>query len=147
MFKIFKNIFIISLTFILLILISCTDDIDSDIDFGLVPTIESVITKRENNIEATIEARAKLLSDATAYAKLLSLPPTPIPTVIPTSTPFPTPTVTPTPIPTLAPTTIPTAIPTPIIINNPENNQPSYSDIAKTLRPSVVKIEGKELTP
>ena len=44
MFKIFKNIFIISLTFILLILISCTDDNDSDIDFGLVPTIESVIT-------------------------------------------------------------------------------------------------------
>ena len=144
MFKIFKNIFIISLTFILLILISCTDDNDSDIDFGLVPTIESVITKRENNIEATIEARAKLLSDATAYAKLLSLPPTPIPTVIPTSTPFPTPTVTPTPIPTLAPTTIPTPIPTPIIINNPESNQPSYSDIAKLLRPSVVKIEGKE---
>ena len=144
MYKIFKYIFIICLISLIFSILACAENSNSDKNFGLVPTIESVITKRENNIEATIEARAKLLSEATAYINLLSAPPTPIPSITPTSTPLPKPTVTPTPVPLVKPTAIPTAIPTPIINNTPENNQPSYSEIAKILRPSVVKIEGTD---
>tara|TARA_B100000029_G_scaffold516498_1_gene630306 strand:+ start:30529 stop:32994 length:2466 start_codon:yes stop_codon:yes gene_type:complete len=129
------------------ILISCSGEENINNNFGLIPTIESVIIKRENIVEATVQARAQLISDATAYAKLTESPPTVIPTITPTATSLPIPTATPIPIPTptIVPTAIPTKTPTPVTINNTEENtQPSYSEIAKILRPSVVKIEAND---
>jgi len=138
----FKYRVFFSLILLLLIFISCTKDIITDSNIGLIPTIESVIIKREKNVEATVVARAEIISEATIYAKLLSVTSTPIPKNTPTViTPIKT---SPKPSPTPLPTSIPTVVPTPIKINNSSaNNQPSYSEIAKILRPSVVKIEGK----
>ena len=55
MYKIFKYIFIICLISLIFSILACAENSNSDKIFGLVPTIESVITKKGKELHKLYE--------------------------------------------------------------------------------------------